>query len=209
MVHWFNISGLNRGSAVDSDRVAASQCCRAEYCKLGCFDLLIFPFVNTPSWQDPATKALKMSARSAPISRILHCCLRSNEGAIRGGRLTYSYNAIPYKRGVTNLSCSSLFTSLRGTGLRYSAPRKTIPCQTRMISSVSAKHRVYIALGSNLGDRIDMIEQACHLLDKHDKIKIKRTSCLWETKAMYVEDQADFLNGACEVGMLHRSARSR
>jgi len=56
-----------------------------------------------------------------------------------------------------------------------------------------------------MGDRIDMIEQACNLLDKHDSIKVIRTSGLWETKAMYVIDQADFLNGACEVGMLSHS----
>lgn len=62
-------------------------------------------------------------------------------------------------------------------------------------------HRVFIALGSNMGDRITTIEKACRLLDKHENIKILRTSGLWETKAMYVTDQADFLNGACEVGM--------
>jgi len=67
------------------------------------------------------------------------------------------------------------------------------------------KHRVFIALGSNMGDRIHMIEQACNLLDKHANIKIIRTSGLWETKAMYIVDQADFLNGACEVGMLSQS----
>jgi len=67
------------------------------------------------------------------------------------------------------------------------------------------KHRAYVALGSNMGDRIHLIEQACRLLDEHDSIKVLRTSGLWETKAMYVVDQADFLNGACEVGMLTHS----
>jgi len=149
---------------------------------------------------------MTMSARSSPILRTFRCCLRSNEGAVLGFRRTYSYNATPCKRNVTNSSCACLLTPLRPNGSRSCASRQTIPCQSRMISSASVKHRVFIALGSNLGDRIDMIEHACNLLDKHDKIKIKRTSCLWETKAMYVEDQADFLNGACEVGMLHRSA---
>ena len=107
---------------------------------------------------------------------------------------------------MTNVSPLSLLTPLRQHGSRAYARGQTMPCQIRAISSASAKHRVFIALGSNLGDRINMIEQACNLLDKHDEIKIKRTSCLWETKAMYVEDQAEFLNGACEVGMLHRSA---
>ena len=59
-------------------------------------------------------------------------------------------------------------------------------------------HRVYIALGSNVGDRIANIESACQQM--HDRgIKVTRTSALYETKAMYMEDQESFINGACEV----------
>ena len=59
-------------------------------------------------------------------------------------------------------------------------------------------HRVYIALGSNVGDRIGNLESACHRM--HDRgIKVTRTSALYETKAMYLEDQQSFINGACEV----------
>ncbi|KAI4808892.1 folic acid synthesis protein [Aureobasidium sp. EXF-8845] len=57
----------------------------------------------------------------------------------------------------------------------------------------------YIALGSNVGDRLDMIEKACLALDQDPDIKVTRTSLLYETEPMYVEDQARFLNGACEV----------
>jgi hypothetical protein len=56
----------------------------------------------------------------------------------------------------------------------------------------------YIALGSNLGDRVAMIEDACNRLTARG-IKVKRTSSLWETKPMYVLDQDSFINGACEV----------
>lgn len=56
----------------------------------------------------------------------------------------------------------------------------------------------YIALGSNLGDRVAMIEQACREMDIRG-IKVKRTSSLWETEPMYVLDQDRFVNGACEV----------
>ncbi len=59
-------------------------------------------------------------------------------------------------------------------------------------------HRVYVALGSNVGDRIGNIESACQRM--HDRgIKVSRTSALYETKAMYLEDQQSFINGACEV----------
>ncbi|KAF9870355.1 dihydropteroate synthase [Colletotrichum karsti] len=56
----------------------------------------------------------------------------------------------------------------------------------------------YIALGSNLGDRVGWIEQACTEMDRRG-IKVKRTSSLWETEPMYVLDQDRFVNGACEV----------
>ena len=60
-------------------------------------------------------------------------------------------------------------------------------------------HRVYIALGSNVGDRIANIEAACQQMEDRG-IKVTRTSALYETKAMYLEDQDSFINGACEVG---------
>lgn len=59
----------------------------------------------------------------------------------------------------------------------------------------------YIALGSNLGDRVAMIEQACKEMDLRG-IKVRRTSSLWETEPMYVLDQDRFVNGACEVRLL-------
>ncbi|CAD0090992.1 unnamed protein product, partial [Aureobasidium vineae] len=67
-----------------------------------------------------------------------------------------------------------------------------------MSTDAKVRRRAYIALGSNVGDRLDMIEKACLVLDQHPDIKVTRTSSLYETEPMYVEDQARFLNGACE-----------
>ncbi|CAO2652763.1 Nn.00g021740.m01.CDS01 [Neocucurbitaria sp. VM-36] len=50
-----------------------------------------------------------------------------------------------------------------------------------------------------MGDRVAMIEQACKEMEATGKIRIKRTSSLWETKAMYVLEQDKFVNGACEI----------
>lgn len=59
-------------------------------------------------------------------------------------------------------------------------------------------HQAYIALGSNVGNRISMIESACRQMERQG-IHVVRTSSLYETKAMYLHDQASFINGACEV----------
>ena len=63
----------------------------------------------------------------------------------------------------------------------------------------SQNHSVYVALGSNVGDRLAMIELACNSLQARD-IRVVRTSALYETAPMYLEDQPPFLNGACQVG---------
>jgi 2-amino-4-hydroxy-6-hydroxymethyldihydropteridine diphosphokinase/dihydropteroate synthase len=64
--------------------------------------------------------------------------------------------------------------------------------------------RAYVALGSNLGDKVSWIEKACNEMSARG-IKVKRTSSLWETGPMYVVDQDVFVNGACEASSLHSS----
>ncbi len=59
-------------------------------------------------------------------------------------------------------------------------------------------HRAMIALGSNVGDRVRMVEQACEKMSARG-INVKRTSLLYETAPMYVTDQGTFYNGMCEV----------
>ena len=68
-------------------------------------------------------------------------------------------------------------------------------------SSPKKRKTAYIALGSNLGDRIGWIERACNEMDARG-IRVKRTSSLWETEPMYVLEQDSFVNGACEVRCL-------
>ena len=68
----------------------------------------------------------------------------------------------------------------------------------------SKKHRALIALGSNLGDRIDHINKALDMMQENG-LQLKGVSPLYETDPMYVTEQATFLNGVCEVSQLsHR-----
>ncbi len=57
---------------------------------------------------------------------------------------------------------------------------------------------VYIAIGSNLGNRLQNIESACDKMTEKDIIVV-RTSALYETRPMYLEDQDLFLNCVCQV----------
>lgn len=72
--------------------------------------------------------------------------------------------------------------------------------QSSLLSSNirSGRHRAYLALGSNLGNRVEMIESA--VLEMSNRgLTVLRTSALYETKPMYLENQESFINGACEV----------
>ncbi|KAI5795485.1 Dihydropteroate synthase-like protein [Peziza echinospora] len=59
-------------------------------------------------------------------------------------------------------------------------------------------HRAFVAVGSNVGDRFQMIKEALKELDRRGH-RVAKTSSLYESKPMYVLDQPNFLNGVCEV----------
>lgn len=59
--------------------------------------------------------------------------------------------------------------------------------------------KVFIALGSNLGDRRVVIRTALDLLEKNPSIKIKKVSSLIETKPVDGPPQPFYLNGVVEI----------
>jgi 7,8-dihydro-6-hydroxymethylpterin-pyrophosphokinase (HPPK) len=71
-------------------------------------------------------------------------------------------------------------------------------------TSKRTTNRAFIALGSNMGNRLEMLEKACQRIDQTSSTTIIRTSGLWETEPMYVENQDRFLNGVCEVGIIFK-----
>ena len=91
-------------------------------------------------------------------------------------------------------------------GVRNSRRSQALPLykhnkynQRRTFTTTSTKAKsAVIAFGSNLGDRVGHIEGALDALSR-DGIKVLKLSKLYETKPMYVEDQASFLNGVALV----------
>jgi 2-amino-4-hydroxy-6-hydroxymethyldihydropteridine diphosphokinase len=59
--------------------------------------------------------------------------------------------------------------------------------------------RVYLSLGSNIGDRKKYLTHAISLLGENPKIKLGKISSIYETIAQGFTDQADFLNIVLEV----------
>ncbi|KAL4880732.1 Dihydropteroate synthase-like protein [Aspergillus karnatakaensis] len=94
-------------------------------------------------------------------------------------------------------------TTRRNAPLKPSFPTRHFsngrPAQLKTtMDAFKPSHRAFIALGSNVGERVEMIEKACLEMDRAG-IRVLRTSSLFETAPMYYLDQEPFMNGACEV----------
>ena len=59
--------------------------------------------------------------------------------------------------------------------------------------------KVYIGLGSNMGDKSGNILKALELLDQHKKIRFVKRSSLYETEPVGYEDQDWFVNAVAEL----------
>lgn len=94
------------------------------------------------------------------------------------------------------------FRNAASTHDHCAVPRTHLdPSQRRCVSTArnaAPMSRAFIALGSNLGDRLGNIERSCREMEARG-LRILRTSSLYETAPMYVKDQDVFLNGVCEV----------
>ena len=63
---------------------------------------------------------------------------------------------------------------------------------------MAEKQTIYLHTGSNLGDRVSYLTQACELIETQVG-KISKKSRLYETEAWGKENQPDFINQAFEV----------
>jgi 2-amino-4-hydroxy-6-hydroxymethyldihydropteridine diphosphokinase/dihydropteroate synthase len=110
-------------------------------------------------------------------------------------------NPVPVSHGAENVRSKRMtpLSHFKAFARRFSSgiePR--MDSKMNSVQGGSQVHRAFIALGSNVGDRVEMIEKACLELDRAN-IKVKRTSSLFETTPMYVLEQGTFINGVCEV----------
>ena len=60
-------------------------------------------------------------------------------------------------------------------------------------------NRAYLSLGSNLGDRLDLLKKAVRMLDEHEAICVEAISSVYETDPVGVTDQPAFLNIVSEI----------
>ncbi|KKK36639.1 2-amino-4-hydroxy-6-hydroxymethyldihydropteridine pyrophosphokinase [Mesobacillus campisalis] len=61
------------------------------------------------------------------------------------------------------------------------------------------ENTAYLALGSNIGDRLGYLGRAVELLHRHEKIEVVNTSSIYETDPVGYTDQDAFLNMVVKV----------
>ena len=60
-------------------------------------------------------------------------------------------------------------------------------------------NKVYLSLGSNIGDRLEYIHEAVQMLHNQEEIKVVNISSVYETDPVGYEEQALFLNIVIQV----------
>ena len=77
-----------------------------------------------------------------------------------------------------------------------------LPFEGLSVKIHRSRHRVYVALGSNMGDREGYINGALEALKRHPLMEVRKVSELIVTKPYGGVEQEDFLNGAVEIETL-------
>lgn len=98
------------------------------------------------------------------------------------------------------------FPFIRKLDLEVRKPQAPIglPFESVSVKIHRGWHKVYVALGSNMGNREVYIEDAVQKIKKDEHNKNIKVSPLYETKPYgEVQKQADFLNGAAEFETLY------
>ncbi len=65
-----------------------------------------------------------------------------------------------------------------------------------------SRHKAYISVGSNMGDRYRNISEAVSKLEEEPDVRVTKQSSLYETKPYGFTDQPDFINGCIETETL-------
>ena len=76
---------------------------------------------------------------------------------------------------------------------------RAVGVEMRRSGTGEMSERAYIALGSNVGDRLSYLRRALKALKEHPEIRLSALSSVYETKPVGLTEQADFLNMVAAV----------
>lgn len=80
-----------------------------------------------------------------------------------------------------------------------------LPVDNVSVTVSRKRHRAYLSLGSNMGDKKDFLDKAIKMLRKDSKIKVTNVASFIETEPYGYVEQDKFLNTALEITTLYTS----
>lgn len=108
----------------------------------------------------------------------------------------------------SSLSASMMSSASFGTTVSTADSGSTAGTEA-MLAGTSAVHSVVLGIGSNMGERMANIGRALKEIERisvidggeqgGEKTRVVDTSFLYESEAMYIVDQAKFLNAVIQV----------
>lgn len=93
---------------------------------------------------------------------------------------------------------------LKKVTLRLDKPQAPVglPFESVAVEITRSWHTAYIALGSNLGDKKQFLNDAVAALDEHELCRVKKVSSFIETEPYGYIEQDNFMNGCMQVETL-------
>lgn len=82
-----------------------------------------------------------------------------------------------------------------------------LPLETVSVKITRGWNRAYLSIGSNLGDRLENLQQAIGMLEADEETIVVRQSSFLETEPVGYTNQPVFLNGALEIRTLRSPER--
>ena len=111
------------------------------------------------------------------------------------------YDTIEAAADSVALAILSKYEKVSGVDVKVSKPDAPIDADFNDVSVeiTRNRHRVFLGLGSNLGDREGYLDTAVDELAKDSAINVIKVSSYIETEPYGPVDQPDFMNGVCEI----------
>ncbi len=109
-----------------------------------------------------------------------------------------SYDLIETAARRTAAAVLRSFDGVESLTLTVSKPHAPLSAALKTVSVTCTlqRHRVYLSIGSNIGDREAFLREAIRQLDEHPECTVKKVSSLINTEPYGGVEQEDFLNGA-------------
>ena len=146
---------------------------------------------------------LRLDLKKAGISDKLKCTVNYAEvtDLIQDTFVETNYDTIEAAAEAVLEAILNNYSIIKSATIKVRKPDAPIDAEFRDVSVeiTRSKHRVFLGIGSNLGDRHAYLDMAVVELERDSSIVLKNKSTYIETEPVGPVDQPDFLNGVIEI----------